>query len=115
MKSDTCFGKISGAPLTEFLFEHEAIDAAEYSKNEYANELVPYCCGKCKKWHLSPKSRQTPTTTCTFCTAANGSNKESYKTKMDAKARAKIISNERGVNLIVYQCKHNNGWHLTKR
>jgi hypothetical protein len=114
MKSGTCFGKVSGAPLSEYLFEHEALDAADYSKAEYGNELVPYFCRVCDKWHLSPKSRQTPTNTCELCTAADGSNKESYKTKIDAKTRARIIRDERGINLIVYQCMHNNGWHLTK-
>lgn len=114
MKSNTCFGKVSGTPLTEFSFEHEALSAAEYSKLAHGNELLPYCCDKCDKWHLSPKDRQTPTKTCELCTAADGSNKESYKTKADAKTRAKIIRNERGISLMVYQCKHDNGWHLTK-
>ena len=114
MKSSTCFGKVSGAPLTEFSFEFEALAAAEYSNFTYGNELLPYLCHRCNKWHLSPKSRQTPTEICEFCTAADGSNKESYKTKYDAKTRAEIIRNERGINLTVYQCKHDNGWHLTK-
>tara|TARA_R110000751_G_scaffold45357_1_gene102961 strand:+ start:2550 stop:2897 length:348 start_codon:yes stop_codon:yes gene_type:complete len=114
MKSEICFGKVSGEPLTEYYSEHEALDAAEYSEIQFGHELVPYNCRKCGQWHLSPKSRQTPTKTCEFCTAADSSFKESYKTKVDAKMRAKIIRDERGIHLAVYQCIHGNGWHLTK-
>lgn len=114
MKSDTCFGKVSREPLTEYYFEHDALEAAEYSKEQFGHELVPYSCIKCDKWHLSPKSRQTPTKTCEFCTAADGSYKDSYKTKADAKVRSKIIRDERGISLKIYQCRHENGWHLTK-
>lgn len=114
MKSDTCFGRISGKPLVEYYLKRDALEAAEYSKAEYKNELVPYTCERCNKWHLSPKSRQTPSKTCDLCTATDGSNKESYKTKTDAKTRAGIIRNERGINLFVYQCQHYNGWHLSK-
>ncbi|MFT6915613.1 MAG: hypothetical protein ACJAWL_001923 [Motiliproteus sp.] len=114
MKSETCFGKTSGEPLTEYDYDFEAESAAEYSKECYGNDLVPYHCSKCDRWHLSPKSRQTPSKKCEFCTAGDGSYKDSYKTKADARTRSDILYDEQGISLKVYQCKHGNGWHLTK-
>ncbi|MFT4926116.1 MAG: hypothetical protein ACI8WB_002214 [Phenylobacterium sp.] len=114
MKSETCFGKASGEPLTEYYFEHDAQEAAEYSKEYYGNDLVPYHCDKCDKWHLSPKRRQTPSKKCDRCTAGDGHPKDSYNSKNDARTRADILFAENGINLKVYQCKYDNGWHLTK-
>lgn len=114
MKSETCFGKVSGEPLTEYYFEHDANDAAEYSKEMYGNDLVPYLCTKCEHWHLSPKSRQTPSKKCDECSGGDGTPKDSYRTKRDARTRADILYDEQGISLKVYQCKHGNGWHLTK-
>lgn len=114
MKSGTCFGKVSGEPLTEYYDEHDAIYAAEYSKEVYGNDLVPYRCNKCERWHLSPKSRQTPSKKCDICTGGDGEPKDSYRTKLEAKARANILFDEQGISLKVYQCRYGNGWHLTK-
>lgn len=39
MKSEICFGKVSGEPLTEYYSEHEALGAAEYSEIQFGHEL----------------------------------------------------------------------------
>jgi hypothetical protein len=114
MKSDTCFGKMSGEPLSVYFDEDEAKSAAEYSKEIYNNELSPYKCNKCDFWHLSPKFRVTPSEKCQRCTAGDGSSKDTYRTKKEANTRADIVFNEQGINLRVYKCKYAAGWHLTK-
>lgn len=114
MKSDTCFGKMSGKALSVYFDEEEALSTAEYSKEIYNNELVPYKCSKCDYWHLSPKFRVTPSEKCEKCTAGDGSSKETYRTRKEANIRANIIYNEQGIKLRVYRCKYGNGWHLTK-
>lgn len=114
MKSDSCFGKVSGKPLSFYYTEFESQIAAEYSKNIYGNELTPYECQRCSYWHLSPKARMTPSKKCNWCTAADGEYKNSYRTIKEARLRAKIIYEEQGIDLKVYECKYGEGWHLTK-
>ena len=114
MKSETCFSKSSSLPLTEYHSEVEAIGAAEYSKDYYDNDLVPYHCNKCDFWHLSPRSRQTPSQKCMHCTGSDGILKDTYITKKDAIKRSNILYDEKGINLKVYRCSHSDGWHLTK-
>ncbi|QPL42080.1 hypothetical protein IT970_11420 [Pseudoalteromonas sp. A41-2] len=114
MKSETCFGKVSGKPLTQYYDEVEAQGAADYSKEHYGNDLIPYQCVKCDLWHLSPKSRQTPSQKCNRCTGGYGVEKESYRSKIEARKRANIIYDEQGISLRVYKCKYGNDWHLTK-
>ena len=114
MKSETCLGKVSGKPLNSYSTEFEAFSAAEYSMNVYDNELVPYKCHRCDYWHLSPKCRVTPSQKCSTCTSALGEYKNSYSTIKQARLRACVISDERGIELDVYKCRYGNGWHLTK-
>jgi len=115
MKSETCFGKKSGDPLTEYYSEEDSQAASEYSKEVYGNDLVPYKCSNCDCWHLSPKVRQTPSYKCDYCTGSDGVSKDTYTTKRNAITRSNILFDEQGIDLKVYQCKHSNGWHLTKR
>jgi hypothetical protein len=114
MKSETCFSKKSGQALTEYHCEEEAICAAEYSKDYYGNDLVPYQCHKCSFWHLSPRARQTPSHKCMHCTGGDGISKDTYMTKKDAIKRSDILYDEQGINLKMYRCKYSDGWHLTK-
>ena len=113
-KSDTCFGKKTGKPLTEYDSEYEAQEGADYANSNYRQNLVPYQCNTCGKWHLAPANRQTPSEPCIYCRSSDGSPKEAYRTMKDAQKRADIIRREQGVTLKVYACGHGNGWHLTK-
>ncbi len=108
-KSKTCVGKATGRPLTEFRSGPEARQAAEYENAIGGGDVafVPYECGTCGKWHLSPAGRQTPSAPCVYC------GKDLYATRDAAQRRADISRRERGVKLSVYPC--GDGWHLTKR
>ncbi|MDR0307768.1 MAG: hypothetical protein LBI42_13155 [Chitinispirillales bacterium] len=107
-KSSSCFGS-NGKPLSVYYSESEADEGAYHVRSEYRLNLSPYQCSRCGYWHLSPGSRQTPSTDCAFCV------KKLYETKAAAEKRAKIIEDEQGTALKVYRCPHQNGWHLTKK
>jgi hypothetical protein len=106
---------VSGAPLSQYFYLEEAQDAAEYLKENHDKELVPYECNRCDFWHLSPKSRITPSKKCKRCTSGDGYFKDTYRSSSEANRRADIIFDEKQMNLTVYQCKYGEGWHLTKR
>lgn len=112
-KSISCFGKYD-KPLTEYHSLNAAREGANYVNVQYSRNLVPYQCKKCNFWHLSPKDRQTPCRTCYCCTDSRGNYKALYDSKKDADRRAGILYKEQGVQLKVYSCLYNNGWHLTK-
>lgn len=115
MKSKTCTSSRSNKALSEYASEKEALDAAKFIRKQRSNHMVPYRCETCNKWHLAPKGRQTPSSTCGQCKDRNGKPKESYETKQGATKRARILQKEQGVSLSVYECPHGNGWHLTKK
>ena len=114
LKSKTCVSERSGAPLTEYYSEFEALEGAEYARFNYASDLVPYQCPNCNKWHLAPKNRQTPSRQCQYCTDSYGGEKALYVSKEAAKRRANILKKEQGAWLRVYKCPHQTGWHLAK-
>lgn len=105
-KSNSCSSK-KGEPLQEYQNITEAQNSANYVKQEYGNDVVPYKCNKCNKYHLSPKNRVTPKTDCQDC------GKSLYDTKESAELRKNIILKEEGKRLSVYECPNRNGWHLT--
>ena len=99
----------SGKMIKEFDTKFEADQAALYASQTYRDKTVSYQCEKCGNWHLAPAARVTPHTHCSFC------NKDLYTSKAIADKRAKIIKDERGVQLYVYACPSGDGFHLTKR
>jgi hypothetical protein len=107
LKNAACY-RPNGKPLSAYPSEGEASYAADTSRARGLN-LIPYECEKCGYWHLSPKSRQTPSTHCNLC------NKQLYETKAVAEKRAKIREKENGVKLQTYKCPCYNGYHLTQR
>jgi len=114
VKSETCIGKVSGKPLTEYSSEREAQQGADHARTRYGRGLVPYPCETCGQWHLAPKNRQTPSTRCPTCTSADGRAKDAYRNQQEAQRRADILRKEQGVALRVYACEHGHGWHLTR-
>lgn len=104
--------KKDGKPLKSYESEFEAKEAIEYVKMKYGDEQVIYKCSKCNFWHLSPKERQTPNHK-SNCLDSNGKPKQAYPTKESAEARAKIIFEEQGTKLYVYQCDQCGEYHLT--
>jgi len=116
MKSNTCFSKRNDEPLSVYLSREEAEHSAAYENNRNRElELVPYLCGKCGKYHLSPKDRQTPSKTC-LCPDGEGNYKKLYETYEAAKRRADIrySESEQKTKLYIYPCKYQFGYHLTK-
>ena len=113
-KSVSCFSKPTGKPLSEYASKSTAQKAADHANIQYGNDLVPYQCSKCRKWHLSPKHRQTPNTKCHKCTGSDGKRKALYDTEVAADNRVAILLKEKGVDLTVYKCPYNRGWHLSK-
>jgi hypothetical protein len=113
MKSNTCFKK-NGEPLTVYSSLGEAECAASYVKNRFNLDVIPYKCDRCKHYHHSPKDRQTPSRTCQYCTDSNGKYKKLYKTLEAALRRAEIIRNERDINVDIYPCPCQPGYHFTK-
>ena len=93
-------------PLSEFDSEEEA---DSFLERKGITHLISYECEECGMWHLSPVDRNTPSTHCEEC------DKALYETPEDAAARAEILWRDKEVALRVYECPHEDGWHLTKR
>ena len=117
-KSSCCFGKVSGQPLTEYDSEEDALEGAAYAATKYGSEMVPYQCGICHYWHLSPIKRQTEHASW-YCSCVDqyGRRKDGYKTEGDALRRAEILAEQGGDGLFVYQCpeSYHEIWHLIKQ
>lgn len=113
-KSSTCYGR-TGQPLNEYTCRGDAANHARYLRQEHNTEFVPYRCGVCGFWHLSPSERFTPSRECNICRDSQGRPKDLFLTREDASRRSQIIMQERGVYLEVYRCPAQPGWHLTGR
>lgn len=84
-----------------------AEEGACHALAAYDNRMVPYHCKHCGSWHLCPADRHTPNHYCQSCS------KQAYNSEDAAKRRARILEQERGTRLRVYECPHGEGWHLT--
>ena len=107
-----CVNTKTGKSRVSYSTEYEAELKAQDLSFKYGEQHT-YRCDDCGQWHLSPKSRQTPSKECS-CTDSNGKPKQLYFKKGDAHKRADIIEAERGSYLDVYECPIQSGWHLTK-
>ena len=112
-KSASCYGVLSGEPLTEYPNHEAALDGARYTKYRSGRRLGPYHCSKCGQWHLAPEERMIDITKC-LCVSASGEPKSLFKSERDAQRRADILRRERGADLGVYRCEYGWGWHLTR-
>lgn len=113
-KSETCRGSKTGKPLTEYDSEYDAKEGADFARQTYRRDLIPYRCDDCNYWHLTPRERQTPSSPCSHCVGKDGKLKESYRNRDEAQRRANILRHEQGTSLSVYACEYGNGWHLTR-
>ena len=109
-----CTSQRTGAPLKTYLCHISAQQAADQVKNDYGRAMVPYPCDRCDYWHLCPEDRHTPSETCHYCTSSEGKPKQLYATYEAAKKRADCLLQEKRIKLYVYECRHQQGWHLTK-
>ncbi len=113
-KSRSCLSR-TGEPLTEYHSRVEAQRGADHVRLLYGKRLLPYQCGSCRRWHLAPEDRHTPSARCAVCIDGRGGSKELYRSREIAGKRAQISRREKGVSLKVYRCPFSDGWHLTSR
>jgi len=109
MESRTCFS-CKGVPLKTYPKWVVAQRAAvEVFKLHYI-KLTPYKCTTCHEYHLEPKAHGK---TC-ICCDGNGSRKDLYETREEARRVADDVYRMRGIRLNVYRCDSHKGYHLTK-
>ena len=106
VKSQTCFSRTTGAPLSEYGSWDDAVSAAGYIYDQSGPELYAYHCDVCDLFHLAPAARHTPSTECDHCSSSDGRPKMAYESKQDARRRADILREEHGADLTVYECPH---------
>ncbi len=97
----------NGTPRRVYLDEFDALAAADEQRVRFGRDVVPYECGACRNWHLTPAERHTPNHACARC------GKQAYHSEEGARRRAAIILKEKGTCLRVYACDYGEGWHLT--
>ena len=56
MKSETCFSKKNGEPLSQYYTQLDAEEAATFIKENYQSSLIAYECNKCE----SPRVHRRP-------------------------------------------------------
>ena len=106
INSSTCVNS-RGKPRRVYPDRSSAEEGAGYALSAYGNRMVPYRCCHCSSWHLCPTGRHTPSFYCSACS------KQAYESEDAAERRARILEQERGTRLRVYECPHGEGWHLT--
>lgn len=109
-----CKSPTTGKPRKSYPSNSIATEEASYLEHAYGPQSA-YKCENCGEWHLIASKLHTPSKLCDYCTDSDGSRKQLYASESAANKRAKIINEERGISLKIYECPHQNGWHLTKR
>ena len=115
MKSEICFSKVTGAPLSVYNTEAEAQQSANYQLQN-GRSLYPYHCERCGLWHLAPTtSRINVLHNACRCEDSFRRSKDLYLSREDAaKAKSKRESEGAG-KLYIYECTSGKGFHLTHR
>lgn len=115
MKSDVCFSKKTGQPLTVYFSEADAKSSALYERTARGSDLYPYKCEKCGYWHLAPlSSKLNVQRNACSCLDSNGRHKALYLTREDAeKQRMKSEAEQHNISLKIYSCNEGKGFHLT--
>ena len=105
-KPSTCVSS-RGKPRRAYPDRSYAEQGARHALSAHGNCMVPYSCAHCDSWHLCPTDRHTPSYYSSACS------KQAYDSENAAERRARILEQERGTRLRVYECPHGEGWHLT--
>lgn len=106
--SGACIGA-NGKPRKVYFDRLTADRGADHVLVLHKARVVPYLCGACNCWHLTPAERHTPSHECRYCP------KQSYESESSAERRAALRHREGGTSLRVYECPHGDGWHLTSK
>lgn len=114
MKSDVCFSKKTGQPLTVYFSEEDAKSSALYERTARGSDLYPYKCEKCGYWHLAPlSSKLNVQRNACSCLDSNGRHKALYLTREDAEKQRMKSEAEQHISLKIYNCSEGKGFHLT--
>jgi hypothetical protein len=105
-KPSTCVSSL-GKPRRAYPDRSSADDGACHALSAHGNRMMPYRCTHCGSWHLCPTDRHTPSYYSSVCS------KQVYDSEDAAFRRARILKQERGTRLRVYECPYGEGWHLT--
>ena len=110
--SSTCYGKISGKPLTQYDCYYKAMCAAAYVSEEHGKEMDPYQCEQCGLWHLSPIDRNVSHSSSCYG-KISGKALTQYDCYYKAMCAAAYVSEEHGKEMVSYKCERCQLWHLT--
>ena len=114
MKSETCFSKRTGLPLTVYTTEAQAEASALYEKTMRGSMLYPYLCDKCGYYHLAPiESKLNVKRNACSCLDSQGRHKALYLTREDAEKQRTKSEKEQHIVLKIYSCNEGKGFHLT--
>lgn len=114
MKSDVCFSKRTGQPLTVYTSEADADASALYERTMRGSELYPYLCDKCGYYHLAPtESKLNVRKNACSCLDSQGRHKALYLTHEDAERQRIKSEREQHISLKIYTCNEGKGFHLT--
>jgi len=110
-RSTTCF-KRNGEPLMEYDSGFEAEDSAQFVLSKFNNEMTPYLCDSCGKFHLVLKGK-VPISGNYACTDRDGQPKDSYESEETADRQVDYLYRAKQIALRSYHCYDCNYWHLT--
>ena len=114
MKNATFFGEIVEQYLPRNMTQSDALSTLTRLKNNQHEDLIPYELYIYRPLEVFPKLRSAQSNKCDCCTDRNGKPKKTYSTQNQAETFADSIYSEQRVNLKVYRCRNEVGWHLTK-
>lgn len=114
MKSNSCFSKKTGEPLSVYVSENDALNGAMLTRINGGPDFYPYQCDKCGYYHLAPEnSRINVKRNACHCRDSNGKPKALYLSKEDAEKQRLKSQEEQHIKLKVYRCDEGLGFHLT--
>ena len=114
LKSETCFSK-DNKPLSYYETIEDAIKGANFLSEKINKKMKPYKCEKCNKFHIKPEEvffNKNDLSKCS-CVDHSGNKKDSYSTKFDAEKMIKFKKEKDNIDLYIFKCPENNGYHIT--
>ena len=124
-KSRTYYGKQTGKPVTEYDSLTAAEQGAEFAGERYGNDMTPYLCPTCGKWHLAPKqsiaaketaaiaSRKSTSRTCYG--KQTGKLLAEYHSLTAAEQAAEFVGERYGNDMTPYLCPTCGKCHLAPK
>jgi hypothetical protein len=117
-------GKATAKPLTEYASKIEARAGADHFRMKFGSVMNPYQCAQCFQWHLAPLSscsnnhnynkdyKETRESRSCFG-KASGTRLKEYHSEEEATGAASFVLEKYGNQMVPYQCKDCQSWHLS--